>query len=155
MLKNLYWTSAPTYQEDVEECQLMEFTNNTGQLIEDSVTPLEFRIPKSDYLIDLGQLFLKFKVKVTGKVKSAAKNTPPGAKRAKRETPNKPTPCTQFGYAMFSQVEMKINNEIITSNQSNYQWMTYILHLLHYTEEERNCLLHTAMWIDDTPPYER
>ena len=43
----------------------MEFSNMTGQLIEDAVTPLEFRIPKSDYLIDLSQLFLKFKVKIT------------------------------------------------------------------------------------------
>jgi len=58
-------------------------------------------------------------------------------------------PINQLLYSMISSVDLFINNQRITINQSNYPFMTYMLNLLLTNDEYRKKTLRCAGWLPD------
>ena len=110
------YTIPPT-QTIIETSQLVEVPCFTSLPRED-LTPLDFRIDKSDLCIDPTNLYLHLQCEVV-------KVTPP-------DEAVDIYPANNLGYALFQNVEVYINDQKITQDQILYPWLSYILCLTQY-----------------------
>jgi hypothetical protein len=106
-------------------------------------SPLEFTVPAShsDY-VDLGRTKLLVRLKVTKPDGSAL------ADDAKVSTTN------LLLHSLFSQVDCKLNNKLITPSVLSYPYKAYLETLLAHSRESKQSWLASEMYYDDNQPIE-
>ena len=104
--------------------------------------PIEFEISRSgqDY-INLENIKILVDAKV---VQANGTPLPEGANVA---------PAPNFLHSLFSQVDVFLNNVLITSSNNTYAYRAYLETLLSFGQEAKNSQLTMGMWYQDTPGY--
>lgn len=131
-------TAVPPTMTVMHESQWVEHhpiasLNNTA--------PIEFIIPpQTEQWTDLSQsyIYIKFKIK-----KADDSNLADGTELA---------PVNNFLHSMFSNIDLYLNNKLITSSLDTYPYRAYLENLLSYsTDCKSSHLAATDMWHTDTP----
>ena len=104
--------------------------------------PIEFVIPgQGDEYIDLSHTLLNIKAKILkndGTVMVAADDEAIG-------------PINNWMHSLFSQIDVYLNQKIVSSASNNYPYRAYFENLLSYGPAAKNSHLTTVMWYKDTP----
>lgn len=105
-------------------------------------SPIEFNIPGGEDYIDLGRTFLYLKVKLydakENKVLAA------GAKVG---------PVNLWLHSLFSQVDVKLNDKLVTNSINTYAYKAYYETLLSYGTDAKDTRLSSEMWYKDSEPF--
>lgn len=121
----------PTVQTVVDSSQLVEIPCFTS-LPRKDLTPLDFRIDRTDWAVDPTQVYLYLKCKVVD-----------------AEGADMPSCANNLAYSMWQNVEMYINDQKITQDQNMYPWMSYLICLTRYSTQYRETALSTSLWKQD------
>lgn len=127
-------------QNAIASTQYYEYPCLTSTSSDDGV-PLEFRVDKTNQFTDLTQTFLIFTAQVTKKDGSNLGSDDIVA------------PVNNFGYSIFSDVDLYMQDQKITSTQGNYPLLCYLRMLLDTSPEEKRHYLRQALWFPDTPAF--
>ena len=129
----------PATQTSVDHGRVVEH-RPTSILSENS--PVEFVISEEgDYYIDLANTFLYVRAAV---VNEDGSNLADGANIA---------PITNFLHSLWSQVDLSLNNTLITQSNNTYAYRAYIETLLSFGKEAKQSQLLGNKWIKDTPEH--
>ena len=127
-LNVLDWQSTPTVQRKIVSTQMVQVPCFTS-LPNSDKTPMIFKIEPADTLIDLSRCLLHMKIQVTQKDGTDLPED------------RNVSPCNYFAYAVFSSVELFINDQKVTLNQAGlYPWMINTLFYLHYSQSDKESL---------------
>ena len=103
--------------------------------------PLEFHVPGGpEEYVDLGRTRLLVKLNVL-----KADGTAPAAE-AKMSVAN------LMLHSLFSQVDCKLNNKLVTPSVLTYPYKAYLETLLAHSKESKETWLQSELFYDDTPP---
>ena len=129
--------SVPPTMTVMNETQWIEYHPIAS--IEGNQAPLEFVVPAhADHFLDLSQsqLYLKFKL-----TKSDGTNL---------EADTKVVPVNNFMHSMFSNIDLYVNNKLITSSMDTYPYRAYLETLLSYGHDTKtHHLAASDMWYVD------
>lgn len=102
--------------------------------------PLEFVISGlGDEYIDLSQTLISLKVRILNTDGSIVTNES-----------NKVGPVNCFLHSLFSQVEVYLNQKLVSVGGNTYPYRAYIETLLSYGAEAKESHLSSALWVTDT-----
>ena len=127
----------PPTMMTMQESQWVEF--HPVSSLTDSA-PIEFEIKgqPEDY-IDLNSSYLYLKLKVI-----KTDNTNPGADA-------RVAPVNNFMHSLFSEVDLYLNNKLVSSSMDTYPYRAYLENLLTYGKETKNTHLDACVvWKPDT-----
>lgn len=129
--------SLPPTQTSVEDGEFIEY-NPLAALSRNS--PIEFSIRSNslDY-IDFGNTYLHVRAKITNE---------DGSDLAAETVV---APVNYFLHSLFSQVDVYLNDTLITNSNSLYPYRAYIEATLSYSDEAKKGQLSAAMYYPDTP----
>jgi hypothetical protein len=101
--------------------------------------PIEFSIPGTgDDYVDLANTFLHVGVQVIkGDGTNLAADSPVG-------------PANLFLHSLFQQVDVSLNNKLISSSTNTYAYRAYMETLLNYGKQAKESQLTAALWYKDT-----
>jgi hypothetical protein len=150
----LNYQNIPAQQNAVEQYQYIEYSSHTA-LPKDDETAIEFKIDKIDSLLDLYRSYLQLEIqilngdgtKIEQKTKEETKED--GSKVTKTTPPPNVAPVNSIGYTLFEDVELLINDQKLTSNETTYPWWTYIMQLLYCSKEMKNTKMFGNYWYED------
>ena len=126
----------PATQTSVDHGRVVEH-RPTSILSENS--PVEFVISEEgDYYIDLANTFLY--------VRAAGLNEDGSNLAADTNI----APITNFFHTLWSQVDLSLNNTLITQSNNTYAYRAYIETLLSFGKEAKQSQLLGNKWIKDT-----
>lgn len=126
----------PSTQTSIENGEWI-FYKPLSSLTDDA--PIEFVVPGNgnDYL-DLSQTMLHVTAKIVKQ-----DDTPLG-------NDDKPAPVNNWMHSLFSQVEIYLNQKLISPPNNTYAYRAYIETLLNYGPEAKNSHLTCSLWYNDT-----
>lgn len=102
--------------------------------------PIEFVVPGlGDEYIDLSHTLINLKVKIVKQ-----DGTPLTA------ADEKVGPVNGFLHSLFGQVDIYLNQKLVTVNGNTYPYRAYIETLLNYGAEAKTSHLSSALWVTDT-----
>lgn len=129
----------PPTQTTIENSQWIQY-KPLSSLSQDS--PIEFTIPgtSEDYL-DLAHTMLKLQVSLY-----AITNIPDD----KKDNANFIGPVNNLLHSLFSQVDVYLNQTLVSPPHNNYAYRAYIETLLNYDGEAKNSHLGSVLWANDT-----
>jgi hypothetical protein len=100
--------------------------------------PIEFQVSSSsEEYIDIGRTFLYIKLKIANKDKSAL------------EENAKVGPINLWLHSLFSQVNLKLNEKLITPSVNTYPYKAYLETLLSYGSDAKKSQLGSQFWYKD------
>lgn len=112
--------------------------------------PIEFNINASaDEYIDLGRTYLYVKLKVT---KDDGENL---------DVTEKVAPVNLFLHSLFSQVDVKLRDTLVTPSVNTYPYKSYLETLLSYGSDAKETQLSAELWsadhgnMNETDPYDK
>ena len=112
--------------------------------------PIEFNINASaDEYIDLGRTYLYVKLKVT---KDDGENL---------DVTEKVAPVNLFLHSLFSQVDVKLRDTLVTPSVNTYPYKSYLETLLSYRSDAKETQLSAELWsadhgnMNETDPYDK
>lgn len=108
-------------------------------------SPLVFNIPaSSDEYIDLEQTQLYIEVEITGTKKSdgSALLSTDGVKI---------TTSNNLLHALFQQIDLSLNDKVVTVSTNTYGYRAYFGNLFETTQAVKNSRLSTEMWLHNQP----
>jgi len=128
----------PGYQTAVEKVTFQQI-RPISQLSNDA--PIEFYISSQNSMeyIDLQEsnMYVKLKI-VNGDGSRIAETASVG-------------PVNFLLHALFSQIDVMVQNKIVTSSTGHYPYKAMMQTLIKYGKEAKESQLTSQMWIDDTP----
>lgn len=101
---------------------------------------MDFVIPSSEEYIDLSQTYFYLKARV---MKSA------GTKLTTAESAHV-TPMNYWLHSLFSQIDITINDKLVTGTNDGYGFKSYLQALLSYSKEAKDTQLGSSIWGDAT-----
>lgn len=105
-------------------------------------SPIEFHVPgNNDEYLDLAHTMLRIKAKIVNDSPITADNQAGAALVG---------PVNNFLHSIFSQVDVSLNQKLVSPTSNNYAYRAYIETLLNYSEEAKKSHLGTVLWCDDT-----
>lgn len=106
--------------------------------------PLEFYVPgSSDQYIDLGRTRLRIKAKL---VKVGGDPLGDAAKVA---------PANNFLHSLFAQVDLKLNDTLVSPSTNTYSYKSYLETLLSHGQESKDTWLGSELYTKDTHDFEQ
>ena len=123
-------------QSLIRSSQLVEIPCFTSLPRED-LTPLDFRIEKSDSCIDPTHIYLYMRCQI---IQTAPATT---------EETIEFSPVNNLGYSIFQSVDTFINDQKITQDHVLYPWLAYLVCLTQFSEQYRKTALQTSLWFPD------
>jgi len=133
--------SLPPTQTSIEKSDWIEY-KPIASLTDDA--PIEFSIPGfGEEYLDLSHTLLSVKVKI---LKSDGANLP--AETA--AVPVDVAPVNNFLHSLFDQVDVFLNQKLVSTSTSNYMYRSYIEALLNYGTDSKNTQLTGAMFYADS-----
>lgn len=100
--------------------------------------PIEFHVTSAEEYIDVGRTFLYIKAKIT---KANGNNM---------AADDGVGPVNLFLHSLFSQVDITLNNKLITPSVNTYPYRAYIEKLLSYGTDAKNSQLSSELWYIDS-----
>jgi len=101
--------------------------------------PMEFVVSEEgDYYIDLANTFLYARAAIVK------------ADGSKLEAGTNIAPVSNWLHSLWSQVDLSLNNTLITQSSSTYPFRAYIENLLSFRKEAKESQLLSNLWIKDT-----
>ncbi|XP_064622574.1 uncharacterized protein F54H12.2-like [Lineus longissimus] len=129
--------SLPPTLTSIEKSQHIEYLP-LGSLTDD--TPIEFFVSNcGDEYIDLAKTYLYLELKVTK------------ADGTDLEENAKVGPVNNLLHTLFSQIDLSLNGQLVTSANNTYPYRAYIETLLSYGEEAKKSQLQAGLWYADEP----
>ena len=128
--------SVPMTQTTVESGQWVEYTPvaSIGER-----TPLEFMITSStDEYINLNETMMKVTAKITRDDGENSQRT------------DHVGPCNNFMHSLFSQLDVLLNDTLVSSSTATYPYRAYIETLLNYGKDAKETKLTAALYYEDT-----
>jgi hypothetical protein len=122
-------------QTDEESANFLEIQPTNA--INDTCIEFQVHGTPEDYL-DLANTYLHVNVRVTKHDKSAIAAT------------EKVAPINNFLHALFSQIDVYMNNTLVSSNDNLYPYRAYLETLLSYGDEAKDGPLAMSLWHKDT-----
>lgn len=111
--------------------------------IQEEEGPIEFNAPgTADLYTDLGRTKLLLRVKLTTTDNKALANDAPIA------------PTNNFLHSLFSQVDFKINETLVSPSTNTYAYKSYLETLLSHGAESKDTWLNTELFYKDTGDFE-
>jgi hypothetical protein len=132
---NLAYSGSPPTQKVVAETQWLQYPCLTN--VSSSGAPLEFRIDRTNAYTDINQMYIHVQVKITKTDGTTLVNE------------DSVSTANGLGYSMFSAVDMYIQDQKVTQEQTMYPWMAYTKLLSSCTKNELKYMLKPALWIKD------
>lgn len=127
--------SLPPTLTSLEKSQYVEYLP-LGALSDNG--PLEFFVSgRSEEYIDMSKLLLYTEQKITK------------ANGDDLEDNEKVGPINNTLHSQFSQVDLSLNGELVTSSNNTYPYVAYIQTLLSYGEEAKKSQLQASLWYVD------
>lgn len=136
----LEFRDTPPIQSVVEATTIVEFPCFTA-LPKDDGTPLEFRVGKADLYTDLTRTFVGITLQL---IDNEGQKLPEDAMVA---------PINNIGYSFFQNVDLFLNDQKITANDTNYVWSSYVYTLLYNSRNARETVMRGSGWFPDTPGF--
>ena len=126
----------PPIQTSIEDGRWVEHQPLTSL---DSTSPIEFVIPGTgDAYLDLANTYLLVRAKVVrGVGTDLAADTPVA-------------PVNNWLNSLFSQVDVYLNDTLVTPSSNTYPFRAYIDTVLSYGDEANNTQLTSQLWYKDT-----
>ncbi|XP_064622354.1 uncharacterized protein F54H12.2-like [Lineus longissimus] len=122
--------SVPPTLTSMEKSQVVEYLP-LGALSDDN--PLEFVVPGDENYVDLSKLLLYTEQKIT---KADGSDLDAGTKVG---------PINYLLHSQFSQVDLSLNGELVTSSNSTYPFLSYIQALLSFDEGAKKSHLQSSL----------
>lgn len=130
--------SLPLTQTSIESSSFLHY-KPVSSLSDDGDSPLEFLVPSSaDHYIDLAHTMLHLKVQIGPIDAVDAENA-------------KVAPVNNFIHSMFEQIDVFLNQKLVSPPNNQYPYRAYIETLLNYAQPALNSHLGAALWYADTP----
>ena len=128
--------AVPPTQTSIEEGRWVEHQPLTSL---DSGGPIEFILPGTgDAYLDLANTYLLIRAKVVRWIGTdLADDTPVG-------------PVNNWLHSLFSQVDVYLNDTLVTPSSNTYPYRAYVETLLSYGDEAKNTQLTSQLWYKDT-----
>lgn len=108
---------------------------------------IEFRIPGTEEFLDLSSIFLEVEVKVL-----KSDGTPlPTAVSADAQAPNlfeAIEPVNNLFSSLFQQVDLLLNNTLVTTATNLYHMRAYIDNLLYQSQEAKSTYMSSQFWFE-------
>ena len=105
-------------------------------------SPIEFHVPgNNDEYLDLAHTMLRIKASIVTGVEIPENQIANAALVA---------PVNNFLHSIFSQVDVSLNQKLISSTGNNYAYRAYIETLLNYGDLAKKTHLGTVLWEQDT-----
>jgi len=102
--------------------------------------PIEYYVSsRSDEYINLSKMYLHVKAKITN---ADGTDLAENAKVA---------PINNWLHSLFSQVDLSLNGELVTSSNNTYPYRCYLETLLSYGQEAKKSQLQSSLWFVDEP----
>lgn len=129
--------SLPPTQTSIEHGQWVQY-KPLSSLSDES--PIEFVVPgHGDEYLDLSQTIVSMKVRILQQ---------DGSKL--NAQCDKVGPVNNFLHSLFSQVDVFLNQKLISANGNTYPYRAYIETLLNYSDSAKDSHLSSSLWITDT-----
>lgn len=126
----------PSTQTSIESGQWVTY-NPIASLTDDG--PIEFLIPGSgDDYIDLSHTLLLVKVRITNEDGTAVPET------------TKVSPVNNWLHSLFSQLDIYLNQKLVSPPNNTYAYRAYIETLLNYGGDAKETHLQCGYWYKDT-----
>lgn len=126
----------PATQTSIESGKWVQY-KPISSLTDDS--PIEFVIPgHGDEYVDLSNTMINIKARILN---------PDGTKLV--ATDNAVGPVNNWIHSLFSQVDLYVNQKLVSPQNNTYAYRSYIETLLNYDESAKNSHLGCALWYDD------
>lgn len=136
--------SLPPTQTTIEGSNWVHY-KPISSLTDDS--PIEFVIPgHGDEYIDLAHTMLSLRVQI--------KNPFPAVSSTSKDSPPPPPiigPVNNLLHSMFNQVDVYLNQKLVSPPNNAYAYRAYIETLLNYGPAAKKSHLTSVLWYDDTP----
>ena len=130
------FTLPPTLTS-LEKAQHVEYLP-IGSLTDD--TPIEFFVSsRGDEYIDLAKTYIYIEAKITKADGTAL------------EENAKVGPVNLWLHSLFSQIDLSLNGELVTSSNNTYPYRAYLETLLSYGQEAKKSQLQSSLWYVDDP----
>jgi len=133
--------SLPPTQTSIEKSDWIEY-KPIASLTDDA--PIDFSIPGfGEEYLDLSHTLLSVKLKI---IQSDGSDLP-------KETDTvavNVAPVNNFLHSLFDQVDIFLNQKLVSTSTSNYMYRAYIETLLNYGTDSKNTHLTGAMYYSDT-----
>ena len=131
--------AVPPTQTSIEDGRWVEHQPLTSL---DSGGPIEFVIPGTgDAYLDLANTYLLIRAKVVrGVGTDLAADTPVA-------------PVNNWLHSLFSQVDVYLNDTLVTPSSNTYPFRAYVDTVLSYGAETKNTQLISQLWYEDTAGY--
>lgn len=130
--------SLPATQTSIESSSFLHY-KPVASISNEGDAPLEFVVPgTSDHYIDLAHTMLYVQAQIMPVSNDAAENTKVG-------------PVNNFLHSMFNQVDVFLNQKLVSPPNNAYPYRAYIETLLNYSPATKESLLTANLWYDDTP----
>ena len=128
--------AVPPTQTSIEDGRWVEHQPLTSL---DSGGPIEFVIPETgDAYLDLANTYLLIRAKVVrGVGTDLAADTPVA-------------PVNNWLHSLFSQVDVYLNDTLVTPSSNTYPFRAYVDTVLSYGAEAKNTQLSSQLWYKDT-----
>ncbi|XP_043271245.1 uncharacterized protein F54H12.2-like [Venturia canescens] len=137
--------SLPPTQTTIEGSNWVHY-KPISSLTDDS--PIEFVVPgQGDEYIDLAHTMLSLRVQI--KTPSTSLQAE-GSKDAPKELPEI-APVNNLLHSMFNQVDVYLNQKLVSPPNNAYAYRAYIETLLNYGPAAKKSHLTSVLWSDDTP----
>jgi hypothetical protein len=99
--------------------------------------PIDFRVDKTDHFLDLNETYLYLKVAVLHADDSALNES------------EYITTSNNFAYTMWNNVDVYVNDEKITADNTFYPWMSYVHLLTKCSKRYRDTAMESSIWKED------
>ncbi|XP_064647463.1 uncharacterized protein F54H12.2-like [Lineus longissimus] len=129
--------SLPPTLTSIEKSQHIEYLP-LGSLTDDTLIAV-FVSNRGDEYIDLAKTHLYLELKVTK------------ADGTDLEENAKVGPVNNLLYTLFSQIDLSLNGQLVTSANNTYPYRAYIETLLSYGEQVKKSQLQAGLWFADEP----
>ncbi|KAK7576271.1 hypothetical protein V9T40_012557 [Parthenolecanium corni] len=131
----------PPTQTSIEKSDWVEY-KPVSALTDDG--PIDFSIPGfGEEYLDLSHTLLYVKVKIVNV--NGANLAAPSA-----NAPVNVAPVNNFLHSLFDQVDVFLNQKLVSSSTNNYMYRAYIEALLNYGTDSKNTHLTNALYYPDT-----
>ena len=137
--------SVPMTQTAIESSQMVEY-RPVSSLSSDG--PIEFLVPgdTAEYILP-AHIYLYVKCKV---LRGNGDNLQVAAEGPPAVVADNVAPINNFLHSLFTQVDISLNDKIISSSNGTYPFRAYFETLLNYSEDASRTHLTTGLWYKDT-----
>lgn len=115
---------------------------------------IEFRVAPTDEFIDPATIYLELEIEITQSDGSSLPNAaveaaPQGQAQPAANLFEKIIPCNSFMSSLFQQLDLYMNNTLVTSSTNLYHYRAYLDNLFYQNKQAKDSHMYTRLWDRD------